>query len=750
MEPPSDALLQRLRDWRLCRPADLRRAHSRVRRLARDLPAFDSVWIDALVQLGCLTPFQARVLESPTPEQLLLGNYLLQDELGHGRWTRSWLAKSLSQSHVVVVKRIAAPREASADVSQRGRELVRRAAGVAKSGCVLPSACWEDAQGFYLAAPFVGGTPLSELLVRRGRFPANIVWAIGRQLLAALAEIHRSGIVHGDLRLSQIRLTKAGRAVPVETGYRPVLTPEITLHAGLALESYDSVAPETIGVGCAPTPTADLYALGCLLWQLLAGRPPFPTAEPLAKLAAHQTRAVSDVCEWAPETPVALAAGILQLTARDPKDRPASAEHLLREWGASGYAARSTVSSFLQQFQETVPHLQSPITASPGRWVMVAAGLFAVSGLAWAMADRGMRTELLSVSQRWWNTSKPTDADAPKAFDHRLLFPPLSADGLIVLSEPGPYSIAEIRFAGHLRIQGAEGVLPEIVVRDEPLRLAAETVQLENVRLRFESPLRQLEQADGLVMVHSQQFTMKRCVIDTGLGRPRGPAATMIPATGIGWKLFDPLAADAGRLHVTDCVFQGSGPAIFANGSARNAVLENLLHLGTGPLLALVPEDGNRYPACELRQLTLRESGALLRLHSESTPANRHLLRITAHDCVFGLQAKGNVGLIEFDAAAAPVWRERDFVWNGDGSVLLESSPLAVWTDIETRNRTPVEADEWMVDGLTRGRFLFAGLPTANPADSRVVECDIPRTSTTLPGIDPERLPVPPTVIPSN
>lgn len=740
MEPPSDALLQRLQDWRLCRLADLRRARRRVKQLARDLPAFDSVWIDALVQLGCLTPFQARVLESPTPEKLLLGDFLLQDDLGHGQWTRSWLAKSVSSSAVVVVKRLNPPREAAMDVAQRGRDLVRRSGTV---GSGLPTSCWEDAQGFYLASPFVPGTPLSELLVRRGRFPAVVVWSIGRQLLAALAEIHRAGIVHGDLRLTQIRLTRHGRVVPVETGYRPVLTPEIHLHAGLALESYDGIAPETIGVGRGPSPGADLYALGCVLWQLLAGRPPFPTSEPLAKLAAHQTRTIPDIREWAPETPAPLAEGIRQLTARNAQDRPASAESLLHEWGAAGYSARSTVASFLQQFQETVPHLQAPTTAGTGRWAMLAAALFAVSGLTWALADNGMRTELLTVSQRWWRSNGPKLEDAPTVVDHRRPFPALTADGLILLNEPGPYSVAEIRFAGHLRIQGADGLLPEIVVHDQPLRLAAESVQLENVRLRFESPLRQADQADGLVMVHAQQLTMKHCVIDTGMGRPRGRAATLTPATGVGWKLFDPLAADAGQLRLANCIFHGSGPAFFVNGAARHVAMENLLHLGTGPLLALMPEAGNRFPSLDLQQLTLRDSGPLLRIHSDTVPATRSPLRITAQDCVFGLQSKSKMALVEFESNAAPVWRPRDFVWNGDGSVLTDAAPIAVWTDTESRSRSPIETDEWLIEGLTRGRFLFAGLPGANPADSRVVECDIPRTSTTPPGIDPDKLPTP-------
>ncbi len=739
MEPPSDALLQRLRDWHLCRPADLRRARGRVRQLARDLPAFDSVWIDALVQIGCLTPFQARMLESTTPEQLLVGEYLLQDELGHRRWTRSWVARSLSQKQIVVVKRLTAPREAATEVAARGRELVRRAANVPRADSILPHACWEDANGFYLASPFVPGTPLSELLVRRGRFPATVVWHIARQLLAALSTVHRSGIVHGDVRLSQIRLTKAGRSVLVETGYRPVLTPEIHLHAGLSLESYDGVAPETIGVGRAPTPAADLYALGCVLWQLLAGRPPFPTADPLAKLAAHQTRVIPDIREWAPETPESFATGLLQLTARDPQDRPTSAESLLAEWGTPGYSSRSTVATFLRQFQETVPHLQAPLTAGTGRWALTAAAIFAASGLVWALADRGTRTELLSVSQRWLSTPQQTEPESPAVPDHRLPFPPPTADGTVVLTEPGPYSVADVRFAGNLRITGADGINPEIVVRDQPLRLAAETVQLENVRIRFDSPLRQIEQADALVMVQSQQLTIKRCDIDTGLHRLRGNAQ-VDPATGIAWKLFDPLVAKAGQLRVVDCRFTGHGTGLFAHGSARQVTFDNLLQMGTGPLFAIAPEAANRYPVCEFRQITLRESGAAVRLFGEKQPADRYPLRITAHDCVFGLQQRGGAGLIEFETESAPAWRPRDFVWSGDGSVMTESAPLVVWTDATTKSRSPIETDDWVFDGLARGRFTFAGLPTANPDDSRIVECEVPRTSPTPPGIDPERL----------
>src|SRR4029077_16685680 len=99
-----------------------------------------------------------------------------------------------------------------------------------------------------------------------GRFPAAVVFEIGRQLLDGLSALHAKSLVHGDIRMSNVRLTDTGLAVLVDGGIRQVVHPEITIHDTLALEAYDGMGPELIGTGASASASSELYAVGCLLW----------------------------------------------------------------------------------------------------------------------------------------------------------------------------------------------------------------------------------------------------------------------------------------------------------------------------------------------------------------------------------------------------------------------------------------------------------------------------------------------------
>ncbi len=91
IEPPSQSLLQALQSLHLATAADLRVCEKYTRQLVVDLPAFDSVWIDALVQGGRITPFQARVL-AQEPQLLRVGAYVLVDRLPHDNWPQRYRA----------------------------------------------------------------------------------------------------------------------------------------------------------------------------------------------------------------------------------------------------------------------------------------------------------------------------------------------------------------------------------------------------------------------------------------------------------------------------------------------------------------------------------------------------------------------------------------------------------------------------------------------------------------------------------
>ena len=77
----------------LCSDRDFRRCRPIVRKLARGIPAFDFVWIDALVQLGSLTAYQAKVLQSAPPDQLCIGRWVLLELLGSGINSKTFRAR---------------------------------------------------------------------------------------------------------------------------------------------------------------------------------------------------------------------------------------------------------------------------------------------------------------------------------------------------------------------------------------------------------------------------------------------------------------------------------------------------------------------------------------------------------------------------------------------------------------------------------------------------------------------------------
>jgi len=302
MEPLSKSL----RDWliacKLCTRADLRRCKPRVRQFARDVPAFDSVWIDALIHNRKLTPFQAKVLGSGTPHALKIGPWVLVDQLGSGA-SATFLAREHGSNRKAVLKRIRPDQNAYQSAMAALQQLVAGGKDQTEPSLALPQSCIPAHHELITISPYRLGPTLKEFLVRRGRLSADVVSAILHQLIAGLATLEARGIVHGDVQLKNVRISKRGQASLVDAGVRPALRPVLNIHDRRGPDEYDGIAPELIGTGNPADVRSEFYALGCLAWHLLAGRPPFPTGDPLAKLQAHQTRRIPDVRDIAPDTP---------------------------------------------------------------------------------------------------------------------------------------------------------------------------------------------------------------------------------------------------------------------------------------------------------------------------------------------------------------------------------------------------------------------------------------------------------------
>jgi serine/threonine protein kinase len=210
----------------------------------------------------------------------------------------------------------------------------------------------EDQGTPYLVMPLLKGESLSGLLQRRQRLPLAEVLRIGQETAAGLAAAHARGLVHRDIKPGNLWLEGDRRRVKIlDFGLaRPVaVTPgQPATEPGAIIGTPAYMSPEQARGGAVDA-RSDLFSLGCVLYQLTTGEPPFRGPDTLAVLTALAVDEPRPPRTLNPELPEGLNALILRLLAKKPADRPATA---------------TEVSQQLQALREQVD--TSPVPATPG------------------------------------------------------------------------------------------------------------------------------------------------------------------------------------------------------------------------------------------------------------------------------------------------------------------------------------------------------------------------------------------------
>jgi len=192
----------------------------------------------------------------------------------------------------------------------------------------------EDGSGFYLAMEYVPGKDLSVVLREAGKLPEARVVEIGQQILGSLAEAHDAGIVHRDVKPGNVVLmqTRSGEdyVKVLDFGIAKLWDEKTapaasTTSVGAIVGTPNYLAPEQAR-GDALDGRADLYAVGCLLYELTAGRPPFQAPSPMAVVSAHLHQEPPRLAEQAPGTSRRFSELIQRALAKKPQDRFASAD----------------------------------------------------------------------------------------------------------------------------------------------------------------------------------------------------------------------------------------------------------------------------------------------------------------------------------------------------------------------------------------------------------------------------------------
>ncbi len=256
----------------------------------------------------------------------LAGRYTIERELGRGGMAVVFLAQDLRHHRLVAIK-VLRPELAVALGAERFLREIEIAAGLTHPH-ILPLYDSGEANGLlYYVMPYVEGESLRDRLDREQQLPLEDALQIVREAADALSYAHSLGVIHRDIKPENI-LFQAGHALVSDFGIARAITAaggDRLTETGIAIGSPAYMSPEQAGGERQPDGRSDLYSLACVLYEMLAGMPPYtgPTAQ--AVIARRLTDPVPPLRTVRETVPVAVEQAVMKALAKVPADRFPSA-----------------------------------------------------------------------------------------------------------------------------------------------------------------------------------------------------------------------------------------------------------------------------------------------------------------------------------------------------------------------------------------------------------------------------------------
>jgi tRNA A-37 threonylcarbamoyl transferase component Bud32 len=273
----------------------------------------------------------------PGSDEPLAGRYRLIEKVGEGGAAEVYRARDERLGRMVAIKRLRP--QFTTDDASRSRFTIeaRTAAGLSHPNIVDVYDFGESPDGsMWIAMQYVEGQNLKDLLHRRGRMTAAEVVQIVQQVCAALSVAHAKGLIHRDVKPQNIMIDRAGDVRLTDFGIVKALSgPELTM-TGMTFGTAAYLSPEQ-ATGEPLSPASDIYALGCVMYEMLAGTPPFTGENPAVvayKQVWEQPRPLHDLV---PEVPPSLESIVMRCLNKEPARRYPSTDML-----AADLAAMST------------------------------------------------------------------------------------------------------------------------------------------------------------------------------------------------------------------------------------------------------------------------------------------------------------------------------------------------------------------------------------------------------------------------
>jgi eukaryotic-like serine/threonine-protein kinase len=259
-------------------------------------------------------------------DYLLAGRYRLTDQIAAGGMGEVWRGEDVLLNRAVAVKLLPTGRAGDESFLARFRAEARYAASLSHPGIARVYDYGESAEfgGAYLIMELVKGEPLSAILARAGRLSPDATLDITGQAARALDAAHQAGIVHRDIKPGNLLVAAGGTTKITDFGIATAVRAAQASHlteTGMVMGTAMYVSPEQ-ATGAPVDASSDIYSLGVVAYECLAGHVPFMATEPLAIAYAHKHAPVPAL---PPDVPQPVADLVYDMLAKTPAGRPASA-----------------------------------------------------------------------------------------------------------------------------------------------------------------------------------------------------------------------------------------------------------------------------------------------------------------------------------------------------------------------------------------------------------------------------------------